>query len=674
MIKFYNVIYNFIDDCSLKVHTFCTNNTKYPIWFNKQLISKIKEKERCRKKLRKQKHQLTSNNEKYVSLRYEVKKSIKECHAKYIVDISNSIQDNSSAFWNYIKSKRKNTTPAASFSYEGGTIVNDIDIANAFAKYFGSVYEKDPNEKDSKECHEIINLNEFPLENLKIELVTEQDIATAIKMLKPKSAIGIDGIPAFFYKGYCDILVKPICMLMNLALKSNCFPNQLKICSITPLHKSGKTNEISNYRPVAIPTALAKIFERVIHNKIYNHVKGVIIREQHGFVKNRSTNTNLSIISHDIAHEIHSGGQIDVVYTDLAKAFDKVNHSTLIKKLKIYNFDDNLLKFLKSYLNNRIQFVTYKDTKSNQFIPTSGVPQGSILGPLLFVLFINDVFKYVKYSKFLLYADDLKLYKTIHNNCDSNQLQYDINSISEYCHINQLKLNKSKCYYIHFSRKIIPIITKYKIENLNIERKKEVKDLGIIFNQYFSFGSHITQLVNECQRKLGLIIRFCYEFKYEICINLFNSLIRSKLEYACTIWNPKTIYHSNEIEKIQKKFLRYTYFKAYGTYPRYPILISYNTQLDLFNIDSLEKRRELCQIKFVRDIFAGTFGDLLTSLVYINVPDIRLRTRNVTFAVNCSLSPLCRSLSTCNKIICEKPSIDIFNTTNEELVKMYKTN
>ena len=210
---------------------------------------------------------------------------------------------------------------------------------------------------------------------------------------------------------------------------------------------------MTNYRPISLLSVISKVFEQLVHKKLYCHVVKSIADEQHGFVKRRSTITNLAEYTHFIAKSMNSKIQVDAIYTDFSCAFDSVDHRLLLHKLKGYGICGTLYNFLSSYLSNRNQTVTVNSGFSSTDLVTSGVPQGSILGPLLFVLYVNDLPSCFKYSKSLLYADDLKLYIPVSEKFDCELLQLDINSLSDWCVTWKLKLNLSKCNVITFTNK-----------------------------------------------------------------------------------------------------------------------------------------------------------------------------------------------------------------------------
>lgn len=240
------------------------------------------------------------------------------------------------------------------------------------------------------------------------------------------------------------------------------------------------------------------------------------------------------------------------MYTDFSKAFDKVSHSILIAKLSGLGFHSAFLAWIKSYLSSRNCVVVVDNASSYPFVASSGVPQGSILGPLLFVIFINDISSCFNFSKYLLYADDLKIYSTITNASDSINLQADLNNVVAWCSKNRLKLNINKCFHISYSKSRSITPTSYLIDGEQLTTIGEVSDLGVIFDARFLFHSHLNYAIAKSYSMLAFIRRFSSDFTDPYTLKLlFTSLVRSKLEYAVFIWRPYYVCHINRIERIQ---------------------------------------------------------------------------------------------------------------------------
>lgn len=305
---------------------------------------------------------------------------------------------------------------------------NAKGTANLFAECFANVYTTSTNSSNIQ-CNQNCQ-NYFP--------ITENDIRTAILSLDQNKIHSPDNIPTIFYKNTVDSITKPLLLIFKQVLTQMQYPKIWKTSHLTPIHKSGEISNIENYRPISVLPAIAKIFDKILHNHIRSKTAHLISPHQHGFRTGKSTITNLLEYVDFIANNMINGGQIDVVFMDLAKAFDKVDHNILLNKLTTLPLDPCLICLLKSYLAERKQCVIVNGEKSMYITPTSSVPQGSILSPLLFALFINDLPRYVR-ANILLFADDLKIYLKIGSHNDALLLQNDINSIIRWCSINVYK-------------------------------------------------------------------------------------------------------------------------------------------------------------------------------------------------------------------------------------------
>ncbi|CAH0549695.1 unnamed protein product [Brassicogethes aeneus] len=499
---FYSKLYSLFD---LYVPPRKASNNNYPLWFNKDIIKNIKLKSNYHKKHREQ------NSEYYLNLfkrtRRILKTQIASAYRKYINNIEENLTNDPKKFWSFVNEKRGQTRIPANVFCGNMKYETPQDVVNGFAHYFNSVYTNTtPDLSNLQNCN--------------------------------------------------HVLVYPLLILFNLILSTSTFPDVWKLTRVCPILKSGDPCDLTNYRPIALLSNFAKVFESSVYTIIYNNIKNIISSQQHGFMSKRSTLTNLAEFSQFTSTYLDSKCQVDVVYTDFSKAFDKVNHGILLKKLGNFGFSHSLIQLIKSYLYNRKLFVCYNGFNSNYFVATSGVPQGSNLGPLLFNIFINDLSLALS-CQHLLFADDLKLFHKISSTQDSFYLQEQLDTVANWFNLNELSLNINKCKICTFTLKALPIVFDYFINNSILSRTDTIKDLGVVFDSKLSFNAHIQSISSSTLKLLGFINRNTSTFKNITALNaLYCQLIRSRLEYCSIIWYPCYQSQINILENIQRRYLK----------------------------------------------------------------------------------------------------------------------
>ena len=304
-------------------------------------------------------------------------------------------------------------------------------------------------------------------------------------------------------------LLKDCPLLSSEILFSSCSLNSsfliLEKSYITPIHKSGPKHCVSNYWTISILNHFSKVLDAIVTEKISEFLLCKLIEEQHGFIKTRSTLTNLLVYTDFIANALENGEQVNSIYLDFRKTFDNVCHRRLISKLYNLGIRGVALSWI-SYLEGRVNYVNIKGTVSSPFSVPSGAPQGFHLGPLLFVAFINDIFLNIVKCNILLYADDAKLYRTIKSVYDITSLQTALDSLAEWSEENGLILNIKKCKKLSCYRGSRHINCDFNINNKVLDSVSSMKDLGVLFNTKLSFDSHI-DISSKTLSLLGLIIR-----------------------------------------------------------------------------------------------------------------------------------------------------------------------
>ena len=558
------------------------SHNQYPVWFTLDIIHLFKKKTKAWIKMKK--YNSDSNYKAYSVLRRKFKYKTEKCFKNYLSNVEKSIRRNIKFFWTYI-SNRKNANYIPSYMvYKNVAASEASEICELFSNYFQSVFT--PSQVPSNFDINDISIDDLQsphnlISNLNFSKI---DVNKTLLSLDITKGPGVDNIHACFLKEVADVIDEPLHFLYNKCLYDGEFPSVWKTARIVPVHKGGPENNVENYRPISILPILSKILERLVHNAMYPSIHNIIIPQQHGFMQKRSTVTNLLSYTTYLFEALDANKQTDCIYTDFQKAFDRVDHKILLEKLAFNGIRGNLWRWFKSYLSARSQRVVLKGFESSCVPVSSGVPQGSILGPLLFLIFVNDIGICFKHCHFLMYADDLKIYRTIECSEDPAKIQDDLDRFSIYCRVNGLNLSLNKCKSLTITKKKSPIDSTYWLSGVLLERVKQIRDLGITLDTKLHFDIHVENIVNKAFKMYGFVLRSCNGFKdYRTYLYLYKSLIRSQLEYAVAIWNPLYLKYINGIEMVQKKFLKCIHYKCTHSHLSYDLLLDvYSSALCYF--------------------------------------------------------------------------------------------
>ena len=386
----------------------------------------------------------------------------------------------------------------------------------------------------------------------------------------------------------------------------------------------------------------------------------------------KSTTTNLLSYKDFITSALDNNCQVHSVYTDFNKAFDSVSHKYLIHKLKAqFGIDGIHLRWFQSYLRERYQRVVLNGIESNWILARSGVPQGSILGPSLFIMYVNDMPSCLQHSECLLFADDVKFFKKIKSLCDCSVLQSDLENFRLWCEKWKLSLNFEKCCSMNFSlKRKFDICFQYHFSDYVLRTVDEIKDLGVYFKSNLCFNRHVSFVVKKSFQMLGFVKRVAKSFKdIHVLKTLYNSYIRSRLDYCSQVWSPNPKCAIYKIERVQRVFVKFLCFQARIEYKS----DNYAALCKHFHLTTLAHRREVSDIMLFYKITNNMINcNYLTSAIYLKVP-IRI-TRNTELFTTEKKSRLLlrkhdffpRTTSCVNKMM--KPNvIDIFNVTSFSL-------
>lgn len=586
----------------------------YPVWFTAGIIRDLKKKSNLWRTYRRTSS--TDDLTRYKILRAKIKRDISQAFTNFQESANNCLGCDPKSLWNFIREKTRSSSIPSEVHFDSRTFSGPA-VVEGFREFFSSVHVRSSSDMTVLE-------NNYPTNILRIDTIENDLIMKSLSRLPNSFTAGDDQIPNFILKDCRTVFVRPLHHIFNLAITSCKFPAVWKRSKIVPIFKGGDRSHIGDYRPISILVGFSKIFEMCLYDLIYPFVCPILSPVQHGFVRGRSTVTNLCVVSGTLSRALDSRGQVDVVYTDLSKAFDRVNHDLLLRKMDQSGFSNSLLLLLRSYLTNRRQYVMIDGHKSRVFSPSSGVPQGSNLGPLFFLLFINDA-PLLFDSDCLLYADDLKLYRRVTCLDDCLSLQSDLERLSDWCSLNLLSLNISKCRVVSYTRLHSPILYPYKLLGEDIIRSNCVRDLGVTFSCDLSFREHVEEICGTACRISGFIVRNCSSFTNIRTLRaLYCALVRSRLEYGAIVWNPLLKCEIQALESVQRRFLKFIAYVATGEYP--PNGFDHSLLLESCDVQSLEHRRTVFTLRFLYQLVHGRFDSPeLVSCLSWRVPSFNSR-------------------------------------------------
>ncbi|XP_044019201.1 uncharacterized protein LOC122859587 isoform X2 [Aphidius gifuensis] len=556
---FYDKIFEVLDSNIITNNTTKTNDS-FPYWYSRELTSlfKIKGKFMSINKARPS----GANSLRIKDISLKIKQLICRDLKIHNSNIENNAKYHPKQFWKSINSKRNNNSTVKCLLINDIITYDSIIIASSFAEYFADVF----NTNDfSSACSPCDMLHNVYINNHLIS-INSTDISRELLSLNSSNTCGLDNLSNAIIKLCPDAIIYPLQFIFNLAIKDGTFPTRWKQSKVIPVPKKGNNLLVDSYRQVSLLPNFSKIFEKLIYDIILSYFSPYQSHSQHGFTKRRSTCSNLLTFTEYVMSKLNNNQQVDVIYTDLSKAFDKINWNTLIVKLYQINLPLCIIKLISSYLVNRSCSVFVNGETSMPYHPSSGVPQGSNLGPLLFNIYINELPEKLScYS--LLYADDTKLYLPISSLMDCHHLQYNLNKFANWCSTNSLSVNASKCYVMSYTRSKNPILFNYCINGCSLPRTDVFTDLGITFDNKLLFNSQVEKVAKAALSALGLVIRLSHAFTgRDSIISLYNSFVRSKYDYCIAVYPLRTVKQAKLLNKGHRRFVKYLVKKTQGKY------------------------------------------------------------------------------------------------------------
>ena len=504
-----------------------------------------------------------------------------------------TIRTNPRYFYSYAKRFSKLKSNIGPLKDHSGMLHNrPQDMAKLLQEQYCSVFS-DPSSPDLEQTLMGIPQGlDCTISNISF---TRDDIIKAIDELDPYAATSHEDIPAKILKCCKQTISIPLTILWEWSMASGSIPPNLKEQFITPIYKKGNKTDPANYRPISLTSHVIKIFERVIRSRLVEYLEdnNLISHTQHGFRKGRSCLTQLLQHYDEILNNLNQGYETDVLYLDYAKAFDKVDHNILLQKLRAYGISGQLYSWIKTFLTNRTQTVVVDGYHSVPRPVISGVPQGSVLGPILFIIYINDLHTVVKNCKAGSFADDTKIQGKVSISEDMAQVQSDLDNVILWSKQNNMVLHEDKFIYLRYCTnkstmlQELPFtahLTQYTTPSSHIlTPAQSARDLGVQMSADYTWTYHISEMVNAARKAASWALGVFKDRSKHVMMQLFKSLVRSRVEYCCPLWNPLNVSDIQKVEDIQRYFTR----RIAGFHN-----MDYWERLSSLKLLSLQRRRE----------------------------------------------------------------------------------
>ena len=531
----------------------------------------------------------------YLHLRKSAASVLNDCREKYEERLAVNAKQNPKAFFKCVQSKKALRKETAVLTGDRGEeIVEDSQLAEEFARYFKRVLRID-------RCSPLPEFGDRPVcTALEIGGIEREEVLDALKSLRADKSAGPDGLHPAVLKPIASTIAGPLAILFNQSLQSGEIVPDWREARVVPIHKSGPLNNKANYRPISLTSVILKTLERILRNRIAGYLvsNNLLCPQQHGFVKRRSCLTNLLSFLDEVTRKLDDGEIVEVCYFDFSKAFDSVNHRFLLHKLAGYGVPKTLCSWVRAFLWDRTFHVVVRDALSANVVVTSGVPQGSVLGPLLFVVYINDLAEKLS-GKSFIYADDLKVVTT-----SPEMLARDLETVREWSHTWDLPLNNDKCAVLSSNTDTD--------EGDTPARVKSAKDLGVIVRNDFKSGDQCRAAANKAKRALFQIRGSVKSRKAKVLLPLYKAIVRPHLEYCVQAWAPDLKKDKALLERIQRLATR-RIKECKG--------LEYPQRLQSLQLFSLERRRTRGDLIEIFKILKGYTG--LNAGDLFEVTDVR---------------------------------------------------
>ena len=470
---------------------------------------------------------------------------------------------------NELTSRKSGKTSVASLKVNGLTITNPLELSNEFNDHFANIGPKLASEIncDSGSYQRYLTVTD---KRFKLQPTNPNKVFSLLNKLDKSKATGLDKISARFVRECADLICVPICDIFNQSISQGIFPDDWKYARVTPLYKQGDRGDVNNYRPISVIPIVAKVFERIVYEQLYAYLEehDILCQNQSEFRANHSAVTALLEATDSWAYNIDNGKINGVIFLDLKKAFDTVDHQILLSKLSYYGIHGKSLKWFQSYLENRTQKCSVNGSLSNSCSLTCGVPQGTILGPLLLLLYINDLPNCLTNCKSRMYADDTHL-TYASSNLENVQfcLNEDLANVFDWLQANKLTLNMTKTEFMLIgSRQRLDTLTTsptIRMNSTQVSNVRATKSLGVMIDDKLDWHNHIEKLTKKIASGIGALKRIRHLIPASTLHLIYQALIKPHFDYCDIVWSNcgKTL--RDKLQKLQNRAARVLTFSNY---------------------------------------------------------------------------------------------------------------
>ncbi|KAH7986064.1 hypothetical protein HPB49_026145 [Dermacentor silvarum] len=548
-------------------------------------------------------------------LQRSMKATIQVAHDDYARKIALKAKEDLKLFWSYIK-RFQSTSPKPCFMENAVPVTEPSSIARLFASQFSSTYSSTTSLDPDLLAQEVETRVTTPAASISTISFSHDDLHEAVRFIKPSQNPGPDYIaPSFLKLIYPHVSYS--LLLMFQSFMDNAFvPQKWKESFVTPVHKGrGKpTCEMSSYRPVSITSILCRTFERLVNRSIIAFLEQnrILASSQHVFRPNRSCETALATVAHYVSSNMDSGTPTDLIQLDLTNAFDTLDHAILVTKAAQAGLQGTLLLWLARFVVGRSQRVHYHGSHSESYLALSGVPQGSVLGPTLFSLYVNDM---PQSNDVLLvqYADDTSILAPV-SSCDNSSvhLQDYLTHVSQWASVNHLSISETKSVVLRFHNSKRATSPVYTLEGYVLRNVFSAAILGVTFTPTLDFSLHVSNAVAKARRTLGFVVRTSKPCCPDAFRALYTALVLPRLEYCSSVWNPFQVHLTNMMESVQHRATR-TLFTRLGCSRE--ALPRYEARPQRLGWQTLQQRRTVARIGFLCRCLDGSLDDSYISSV-----------------------------------------------------------